>query len=65
MANKTLTTQIILRNGTTTEWEASTKILKLGEVGIDTTKMKFALVMASILGKILKLLAQIKRLFRH
>lgn len=38
MANKTLTTQIILRNGTTTEWEASTKILKLGEVGIDTTK---------------------------
>lgn len=38
MANKTLTTQIILRNGTTTEWEASTKILKKGEVGIDTTK---------------------------
>lgn len=38
MANKTLTTQIILRNGTTTEWDASTKILKLGEVGIDTTK---------------------------
>lgn len=38
MANKTLTTQIILRNGTTTEWEASKKILKLGEVGIDTTK---------------------------
>lgn len=38
MANKTLTTQIILRNGTTTGWEASTKILKLGEVGIDTTK---------------------------
>jgi hypothetical protein len=38
MANKTLTTQIILRNGTTAEWEASTKILKLGEVGIDTTK---------------------------
>ena len=38
MANKTLTTQIILRNGTTSEWEASTKILKLGEVGIDTTK---------------------------
>lgn len=38
MANKTLSTQIILRNGTTTEWEASTKILKLGEVGIDTTK---------------------------
>lgn len=38
MAEKTLTTQIILRNGTTTEWEASTKILKLGEVGIDTTK---------------------------
>ena len=38
MANKTLTTQINLRNGTTTEWEASTKILKLGEVGIDTTK---------------------------
>ena len=38
MANKTLTTQIILRNGTTTEWGASTKILKLGEVGIDTTK---------------------------
>lgn len=38
MANKTLTTQIILRNGTTTEWNASTKILKLGEVGIDTTK---------------------------
>lgn len=35
---KTLTTQIILRNGTTAEWEASTKILKLGEVGIDTTK---------------------------
>lgn len=38
MANKTLTTQIILRNGTSSEWEASTKILKLGEVGIDTTK---------------------------
>lgn len=38
MAEKTLTTQIILRNGTTTEWEASTKILKLGEIGIDTTK---------------------------
>lgn len=38
MANKTLTTQIILRNGTTAEWEASTKILKKGEVGIDTTK---------------------------
>lgn len=38
MATKTLTTQIILRNGTTSEWEASTKILKLGEVGIDTTK---------------------------
>lgn len=38
MANKTLTTQIILRNGTTSEWEASTKVLKLGEVGIDTTK---------------------------
>lgn len=38
MADKTLTTQIILRNGTTTQWEASTKILKLGEVGIDTTK---------------------------
>lgn len=38
MANKTLTTQIILRNGTTSEWEASTKILKKGEVGIDTTK---------------------------
>lgn len=38
MANKTLSTQIILRNGTTTEWEASTKILKKGEVGIDTTK---------------------------
>lgn len=38
MTNKTLTTQIILRNGTTTDWEASTKILKLGEVGIDTTK---------------------------
>lgn len=38
MANKTLTTQIILRNGTTDEWKASTKILKLGEVGIDTTK---------------------------
>lgn len=38
MANKTLTTQIILRNGTTTEWEASSKILKKGEVGIDTTK---------------------------
>lgn len=38
MANKTLTTQIILRNGTTSEWDASTKILKLGEVGIDTTK---------------------------
>lgn len=38
MANKTLTTQIILRNGTTTEWKASTKILKKGEVGIDTTK---------------------------
>lgn len=28
MAEKTLTTQIILRNGTTTEWEASTKVLK-------------------------------------
>lgn len=38
MAGKTLTTQIILRNGTTTEWEASTKVLKLGEIGIDTTK---------------------------
>ena len=38
MANKTLTTQIILRNGTTAEWEASTKKLKKGEVGIDTTK---------------------------
>ena len=38
MANKTLSTQIILRNGTTTEWEASSKILKKGEVGIDTTK---------------------------
>lgn len=38
MAKKTLTTQIILRNGTTTEWEASTKVLKLGEIGIDTTK---------------------------
>lgn len=38
MANKTLTTQIILRNGTSSEWEASTKILKLGEVGIDTIK---------------------------
>lgn len=38
MANKTLTTQIILRNGTTSEWEASSKILKKGEVGIDTTK---------------------------
>lgn len=38
MAEKTLTTQIILRNGTTSEWEASKKILKLGEVGIDTTK---------------------------
>lgn len=38
MAEKTLTTQIILRNGTTTEWGASTKVLKLGEIGIDTTK---------------------------
>ena len=38
MDEKTLTTQIILRNGTTTEWEASTKVLKLGEIGIDTTK---------------------------
>lgn len=38
MAEKTLTTQIILRNGTTTEWDASTKVLKLGEIGIDTTK---------------------------
>ena len=38
MADKTLTTQIILRNGTTAQWEASMKILKLGEVGIDTTK---------------------------
>lgn len=38
MATKTLSTQIILRNGTTTEWKASTKILKKGEVGIDTTK---------------------------
>lgn len=38
MAEKTLTTQIILRNGTTSEWEASTKVLKLGEIGIDTTK---------------------------
>lgn len=38
MAEKTLTTQIILRNGTTAEWEASTKVLKLGEVGIDITK---------------------------
>lgn len=37
MATKTLSTQIILRNGTTAEWEASTKILKKGEVGIDTT----------------------------
>lgn len=38
MAEKTLTTQIILRNGTTSEWGASTKVLKLGEIGIDTTK---------------------------
>lgn len=38
MAEKTLTTQIILRNGTTTEWEASTKVLQKGEVGIDTAK---------------------------
>lgn len=38
MTEKTLTTQIILRNGTTTKWEASTKVLKLGEIGIDTTK---------------------------
>ena len=38
MATKTLSTQIILRNGTTSEWEASTKILKKGEIGIDTTK---------------------------
>ena len=38
MAEKTLTTQIILRNGTTDKWKASTKILKLGEIGIDTTK---------------------------
>lgn len=38
MATKTLSTQIILRNGTTTEWEASTKILKKGEIGIDITK---------------------------
>lgn len=38
MAEKTLTTQIILRNGTTDEWKASTKVLKLGEIGIDTTK---------------------------
>lgn len=64
MAGKTLTTQIILRNGTTTEWEASTKVLKLGEVGIDTTKMKFVLAMVRILGKTLKSLARIKRLFR-
>lgn len=64
MAEKTLTTQIILRNGTTTEWDASTKVLKLGEIGIDTTKMKFVLAMVHILGKILKSLARIKRLFR-
>lgn len=38
MAEKTLTTQIILRNGTTDGWKASTKVLKLGEIGIDTTK---------------------------
>ena len=38
MAEKTLTTQIILRNGTTSEWKASEKILKKGEVGIDTVK---------------------------
>lgn len=38
MAEKTLTTQIILRNGTTDEWAKSDKILKKGEVGIDTTK---------------------------
>lgn len=37
MATKTLSTQIILRNGTADEWKASTKILKKGEVGIDTT----------------------------
>lgn len=64
MAEKTLTTQIILRNGTTTEWGASTKVLKLGEIGIDTTKMKFVLAMVRILGKTLKSLARIKRLFR-
>lgn len=64
MAEKTLTTQIILRNGTTDEWKASTKVLKLGEIGIDTTKMKFVLAMVRILGKTLKSLAQIKLLFR-
>ena len=38
MAEKTLNTRIILRNGTTTEWEASEVIMKVGEVGIDTDK---------------------------
>lgn len=35
---KTLNTRIILRNGTTTQWEASEVIMKVGEVGIDTDK---------------------------
>lgn len=35
---KTLNTRIILRNGTTAEWEASEVIMKVGEVGIDTDK---------------------------
>lgn len=43
MAEKTLNTSILLRNGTTVEWEASTRILKVGEVGIDTTKHEMRL----------------------
>lgn len=43
MAEKTLNTSILLRNGTTAEWEASSRILKVGEVGIDTTKHEMRL----------------------
>lgn len=35
---KTLNTRIILRNGTTTEWDASEVVMSVGEVGIDTVK---------------------------
>lgn len=35
---KTLNTRIILRNGTTTDWNASEVIMSIGEVGIDTIK---------------------------